>query len=325
MAEHGVKRMNLTIPGYLSNLFPFIQTIRDQDIILFGAASSGKRAVINLLTKGIEQHHLFFFDNNVEKWGKTILGIKILSDIEFRKKAETNCPIIVTCAMYEEINSQLKVLGYTNVHYIRSLLYAEQYALKYNNQFLNLLEAVKDRCHMEHEEKFSLYSSMQAISNLKGDIAEVGVYKGGSAKILCGLKGDKSIHLFDTFEGLPKNLRKDDLVKTGWLNDVNVNDVKDYLREYSDVFFYKGLFPDTASPVQDKQFCFVHLDTDIYQGTLDSLKFFWPRMVKGGRIISHDYNNVDCPGVIRAFSEFFIDTPEAIIEIADSQGMVIKH
>ena len=34
-------------------------------------------------------------------------------------------------------------------------------------------------------------------------MAEVGVYQGVSAKLICEAKGDKELHLFDTFEGLP--------------------------------------------------------------------------------------------------------------------------
>ncbi len=38
---------------------------------------------------------------------------------------------------------------------------------------------------------------------IKGELAEVGVYKGGSAKLICEAKGNSILHLFDTFEGLP--------------------------------------------------------------------------------------------------------------------------
>ena len=68
----------------------------------------------------------------------------------------------------------------------------------------------------------------------------------------------------------------------------------------------------------------MHLDTNLYQSTLDSLEFFWPRMVSGGRIVSHDYNTTSMPGVKKAFVEFFINEKEKLIEVADSQIMVIK-
>ena len=47
-------------------------------------------------------------------------------------------------------------------------------------------------------------------------------------------------------------------------------------------------------------------------------------MVTGGRIVSHDYNTKDHPGVKKAFEDFFKDNREKIIELADSQVMVIK-
>ena len=47
-------------------------------------------------------------------------------------------------------------------------------------------------------------------------------------------------------------------------------------------------------------------------------------MTSGGRIVCHDYNTNSMPGLKKAFSEFFKDEPEKIIEIADSQVMVIK-
>lgn len=279
----------------------FLNSIRDCQVILFGAASSGKRVLLSLLEKGIKKDNLLFYDNNSDKWGKKIIGVRVMSLDDFRR-IKKDTPILISSCMFEEITSQLKYLSFTDFYYVRDLLYKNQIFLKYDNRFLKILDDVSERCNMDNEEKFTLYSSMKAVKHLDGDVVEVGVYKGGSAKILCEAKGNKAIHLFDTFEGLPeKVIAEEDLVRGGWLSDVSKDDVERYLNDYSNVYFYKGLFPQTASWLKSKKFCLVHLDTDIYQGTIEGLKFFWPRMTKGGRIISHDYNNVDCPGVKRAF------------------------
>src|SRR4051812_38244941 len=42
---------------------------------------------------------------------------------------------------------------------------------------------------------------------IPGEIAEVGVYKGGSAKLICTTT-KKPVHLFDTFTGLPETSAK---------------------------------------------------------------------------------------------------------------------
>ena len=37
----------------------------------------------------------------------------------------------------------------------------------------------------------------------------------------------------------------------------------------SNVQFYPGFFPDTAVSLVDQQFCFVHIDVDIYKSVVD--------------------------------------------------------
>ena len=299
----------------------FLEELKNEEIVLFGASSRGKRVLNNLILKGFHKGNISFCDNDQEKHGKIINGVKI---INFKKLEERkNIPIIISSSMYVEIQNQLEGLGFTNVHYFHNLLFSDQIFEKYNQKFLRIVNSVEDKCFMANEEKYTLYSSMNAIAHLKGSIAEVGVYKGGSAKILCEIKKEKSLHLYDTFEGLP-NPTKKDTVKEGWLSDTSLESVRDYLVDYDNIFFHKGLFPETTKSIISEEFCLVHLDTDLYQSTLDALKFFWPRLVSRGRIIAHDYNAIELSGVKQAFQEFFKNSPENIIEIADTQVMVIK-
>ena len=41
-------------------------------------------------------------------------------------------------------------------------------------------------------------------------------------------------------------------------------------------------------------FCFVSIDTDLYKPTYVGLSEFYPKLVKGGVIIIHDYNSTRC-------------------------------
>ena len=67
----------------------------------------------------------------------------------------------------------------------------------------------------------------------------------------------------------------------------------------------------------------MHLDVDLYDSTLAGLDFFYPRMVPGGIIISHDFPTLS--GVSLAFEEFFADKPSTYIELAGGyQCMAIK-
>src|SRR3989338_3807176 len=148
-----------------------------------------------------------------------------------------------------------------------------------------------------------IYDTVQKTEKVDGVIAEVGVYKGGSAKLIREVT-QKPLHLFDTFEGLPSLCEHDD---PGQFHkgdySASLESVKNYLKDYTNISFYKGVFPSGVEPVRSKRFSFVHLDVDIYESTLNCLEFFYPRMSKGGVIISHDYP--DSRGVKKAFDEFF--------------------
>jgi predicted O-methyltransferase YrrM len=139
------------------------------------------------------------------------------------------------------------------------------------------------------EEAKWLYILSQLAANMKGDMAEVGVYRGGSARIIAEAK--KNLYLFDTFEGLPQPGEHDtqEFKKGDYLG--TIEEVQSMLKDLNNVFLIKGLFPKTGKKIKNKRFCFVHLDADLYQSTLDSINFFWPRMTKGGIILLHDYQN----------------------------------
>lgn len=172
-------------------------------------------------------------------------------------------------------------------------------------------------------EAFQIYMAVTKTGKLEGDIAEVGVYKGGSAKLICETT-TKPVHLFDTFEGLP-DLSEEDSSKEFRKGDysASLESVQKYLSHYPNVHFYKGLFPSTAGPIAAKRFSFIHLDVDIYESTFNCLKYFYQRITSGGVIISHDYPK--SKGVKSAFDGFFEDKPEIVIELpACNQCLVVK-
>lgn len=171
-------------------------------------------------------------------------------------------------------------------------------------------------------ELYNLYKGVFKTAKIPGDIVELGVFKGGSAKLICEIKGERYLHLFDTFEGMPK-AGEYDTIKEGAFRDITVDNVRQYLRDYKNIFFYKGLFPETAGSIKNRKVSFLHLDVDIYKSTFEALHFFYSRMSRGGLIISHDYNSKSCPGVKKAFDEFFKNRPEPIIELSSTTQCLI--
>ena len=98
--------------------------------------------------------------------------------------------------------------------------------------------------------------------------------------------------------------------------------VKEYLQGYDNLHFHKGLFPKSAEGLEDMPYAFAHFDVDLYESTRACLEYFYPRMISGGVIVSHDYSLL--AGVEKAFQEFFVDKPEEIIDLPTTQCMIIK-
>ncbi|HEY5311948.1 MAG TPA: TylF/MycF/NovP-related O-methyltransferase [Pirellulales bacterium] len=174
-------------------------------------------------------------------------------------------------------------------------------------------------------EAFNLYWYILKALKADGDIAELGVYRGGSAKLLSSYKKHRTLHLFDTFGGMPDVNASIDLHKRGDFCDTSADSVTKYLAGFPNVILHPGFFPDSTKDLAaDTRFCFVHLDVDIYESTLAGLNFFYPRLNAGGYLLSHDYSSISCPGVKKAFDEFFVDKPEEVIRLWDTQCVLRK-
>ena len=171
-------------------------------------------------------------------------------------------------------------------------------------------------------EAFTLFSIARAQSAFDGEMAEVGVYQGCSAKMISTASEGRPLHLFDTFAGLPDPAAfEHDRMRTGHYA-ASLAGVQAFLADVPNVHYYPGLFPDTAGPAADRRFSFVHLDVDLKSSTLACLEFFYPRLVPGGVLLTHDYSYLD--GVREAFAEFFADKRERPIELPTSQAMLVK-
>ena len=171
-------------------------------------------------------------------------------------------------------------------------------------------------------EAYAVFSFAKAYCHLPGAMAEVGVYQGASAKLLCEAKGPVELHLFDTFAGLPQSTSADRNVHRQNQYPCSLESVRAYLQDYENVYYHPGLFPDSAKPLVDKRFSFVHLDVDLYESTLAGLEFFYPRLIPGGVILSHDYSIL--AGVRKAFDDFLRDKSERPVQLPSTQCMLIK-
>ena len=180
---------------------------------------------------------------------------------------------------------------------------------------------------MSFHEAVNLYRIGRRTNKLPGDIAEVGVFHGGSALIMeLANEAQKRMHLFDTFAGIPETSAGIDLIKVGDIKGSPINRVRALLDPYNErVDYHVGIFPNTAAEIPPTtQFALVNLDMDVYQSTKAGFEYFYPRMSRGGAIICHDYCSKSCPGVRKAVDEFLADKPETPVDLWHTQVVIIK-
>jgi O-methyltransferase len=131
-----------------------------------------------------------------------------------------------------------------------------------------------------------------------GDLAEMGVYQGHTAKLIHYYVPDRPLHLFDTFCGFDQrdlSLQSEPRSTTKWsphhFADTSVAGVRRYIEPRTDnVFLHPGYFPESIPTGFDPRFCFVHLDADLYEPTMAGLTYFYARLSPGGMLVVHDYN-----------------------------------
>ena len=161
---------------------------------------------------------------------------------------------------------------------------------------------------------------------LMGDVAELGVYKGNTASLLAqaARQTGSTAYLLDTYEGFSQNdLAGVDADKEVLFTDTSLEAVRSVVGGES-LSFIKGHFPASITQIPNNVlFKLVHIDCDLYGPTLAALHYFYPRLVPGGFLITHDYSGLSWGGAERAVDEFFADKREKIIPIPDKSGTVV--
>jgi hypothetical protein len=161
------------------------------------------------------------------------------------------------------------------------------------------------------EKGCALYDLILQYSNIIEDVAEVGVWRGGSAIMLGELLPHKTVYIFDTFEGIPYKHPNDNYHVEKDFDDVRLDEVVETLSEWPNVDIYKGIFPsETGHIIEDKKFSIVHIDTDMYESYKDCLNFFYDKMNVGGIVLLDDYGESSTQGATIATDEFLLDKPE---------------
>ena len=196
---------------------------------------------------------------------------------------------------------------------------------KENQLYYEAIKRSKNESTDNFSKRLRYFSLQQLISYVLKqqevfNFVECGCWKGHSAYIISTLINDSgkkiNFHIFDSFEGLSEATKNDEsfyLKSSKEKRRINQHFssseilLRNVLKDFNFVKIYKGWIPSRFSEIKNEKFSFVHIDVDLYEPTFESLKYFYPRLEKGGIIVCDDYNFTDFPGAKKAWDEYFKD------------------
>lgn len=165
-----------------------------------------------------------------------------------------------------------------------------------------------------------LVELLRDTTNVPGEVVECGCYRGLSSYLLCSYLrhwdnrfDGRGYHIFDSFQGLSEPT-EDDEIPDDWMHAKSIQamikpgnfaatleQVTASLREFPGISFHPGWIPLSFRGLPEACYRFVHVDVDLYDPTLDSFEYFYPRLSDGGMIVCDDYG---WPGARQAVEEF---------------------
>lgn len=272
-------------------------------VCIFGAGQGGRMAECLCSPR---QEMLCYIDNNPGLWGKKIDGKSVLPlDAALENNPDEIWIAVLNKDAENQIEKQILDAGFEGkicrISDIRSRIDTRVASLR-------------------------LYAGEIYRRNIPGAIAELGVYKGDFARELSILFPERRLYLFDTFEGFAGQDVKTESechysrAKTGDFSDTSVEAVRSRMINPDRVIIRKGYFPDTTADLPEETFAFVNIDPDLYEPTLAGLRYFYPRMEKGGCIFIHDFTSYQFTGVRKAVEKFCEEEGVYVFPLTDLHG-----
>lgn len=180
----------------------------------------------------------------------------------------------------------------------------------------------RTRCH-------ALYQLLAQLESVPGQMLEVGTWRGGTAGIIASQLPDRTLYVADTFTGVVKSSPWEHY-QDGAHSDTSVESVQAFLTqdlELRNVVILQGVFPDeSGGAVEDTDFCFVHIDVDVFESARDVFLFAWERLSANGVVVFDDYGfRSACPGVTKLVDSFRNHPDKLVLDNLNGHAYVIKR
>lgn len=228
--------------------------------------------------------------------------------------------------MYKKVKQKIKTKIFKKYFTEYKVFQKNNYS-DFSNDELDIVNNVKSYTMTSPERIVSLIRAINYIeeNNIEGSVVECGVWKGGStmAALLALKNKNRSIYLYDTFEGMSEPTKEDESFKDEsahkayqtkdeyWkrikcyssLSEVEHN-IHSTNYPKDKINFVQGKVEDTIPNTIPDKIAVLRLDTDWYESTMHEMIHLYPKLVNGGVIIIDDYGH--WKGCRKAIDEYVL-------------------
>ena len=256
-----------------------------------------KKRTINIITDDIPMLKVLLKRSKSHE-GFNIIYVSKLNDIV---DSLNTWPVILVFYSDEELIRAVGILKEKHISYIP--LAAMKLTARYfhkNKTALRVLEESKKlpSSKFDLRDFENIIQALELTKRVRGDIVEVGVYKGRSAQVICEyckrIGSDKNIFLLDTYDGIVFKTAKTSSDISWYKTHQQASDpvsITDQVRSFLSGYDYGLVQADITQdslPTSIKQVSFCNIDVDLDESTYCALSKIAPLIQPGGIIICED-------------------------------------
>lgn len=171
---------------------------------------------------------------------------------------------------------------------------------------------------------------------IPGDFVECGVNRGAESSAILtyvdwnATHGARKYYLMDTFQGLVPELVNDDERAIGRLEMFDgiypecYEQTKQNFEEFDDVVMIRGTIPDTLPQNKSTQIAFMHIDMNCAAPEVAAMRYFWPKVERGGIVVLDDYAYYGYQPQKDAMDALGREIGFMVASLPTGQGLVVK-
>lgn len=170
---------------------------------------------------------------------------------------------------------------------------------------------------------------------MDGAIADIGCGRCEIARHINAANPERKLYLFDTFTGYDeRDISKEReghysncQVGEGALGEQELGKLDEFILHsmpYKEkVKIKKGWFPETLADIKNEKYVFVNVESGLYAPTYHAIKYYIPRLVRGGVIMISHYEDPNQTGVSAAIRDIEKEWPLLITPLCDIDGTIM--